>query len=450
MMIFCGGSACALAVMARRSRLRGRWVQDAASGEHDLVVQAVAERVRARPRGAHLRLRYRSGHEGHCSRHLHYKKKQKGWDVDLSELHRIVEVDVGGRRAVIEAGASFGEVCAALLGRFKMLPSVVPEFRGITIGGAIQGGGIESTSWQHGLFEDTVESMLVCTGDGRILTVSRTEFPEIFYGLFGSFGSVCIVLRATVRLMPAKRYVEVRCTRISSYEALDNIAAAPPPKGFAFHECIVYSDIHSVAIDGKFCDFPGSWSAHFSFLSEWFFERARTAAHFHMPTLDFLFRHDRGVCWCAKVAGQEDTFFSRLFGLQADARRAYAIEHQSDDAINNDMHRVVQDVVVPVSKLKPFLEWIDAAWGVRPLWICPVRSWRHPEKIFSLTHEGLFVNVGVYGIPSKGWFGKPFHENYISAHRALEDAVHRYGGRKALYSSSYYSDQEFWKVYDEV
>ena len=46
-------------------------------------------------------------------------------------------------------------LCAHLL-PLGLLPRVVPEFRQITIGGAVMGLGIESSSFRHGLFEFAV------------------------------------------------------------------------------------------------------------------------------------------------------------------------------------------------------------------------------------------------------------------------------------------------------
>ena len=47
------------------------------------------------------------------------------------------------------------------------MPLVVPQLKTITLGGAVTGLGIESTSFRHGLPHESVREMDVLTGDGR-------------------------------------------------------------------------------------------------------------------------------------------------------------------------------------------------------------------------------------------------------------------------------------------
>ncbi|MCB1136518.1 MAG: hypothetical protein KDK78_09635, partial [Chlamydiia bacterium] len=52
-----------------------------------------------------------------------------------------------------------------------------------------------------------------------------------------------------------------------------------------------------------------------------------------------------------------------------------------------------------------------------------------------------FINVGVYGVPKSG-------EDIPAMTHALELAANALGGRKMLYALNYYSEEEFWAVYD--
>src|ERR1051325_6800502 len=55
------------------------------------------------------------------------------------------------------------------------MPAVVPQLKTITLGGALAGVGIESSSHRYGLVHDTVEEVEVLLGDGRIVTASPTN-----------------------------------------------------------------------------------------------------------------------------------------------------------------------------------------------------------------------------------------------------------------------------------
>ena len=50
------------------------------------------------------------------------------------------------------------------------IPLVVPQLRTITLGGAVTGLGIESTSFRNGLPHESVLEMDVLTGSGDLVT----------------------------------------------------------------------------------------------------------------------------------------------------------------------------------------------------------------------------------------------------------------------------------------
>ena len=50
------------------------------------------------------------------------------------------------------------------------MPLVVPQLKSITIGGAVSGIGIESSSFRHGLPHESVSSMEILLPDGEVVT----------------------------------------------------------------------------------------------------------------------------------------------------------------------------------------------------------------------------------------------------------------------------------------
>jgi len=50
-----------------------------------------------------------------------------------------------------------------------VMPAVVPQLKTITLGGAVAGVGIESSSHRHGLVHDTMLELDVLLGDGRVV-----------------------------------------------------------------------------------------------------------------------------------------------------------------------------------------------------------------------------------------------------------------------------------------
>lgn len=93
----------------------------------------------------------------------------------------------------------------------KRIPKVVAEFRKITVGGAISGASLESTSHKFGQFMDTVVWIKAKKGDGSIVTVHRDDTDDgkrniadslLWSSLSGSFGTMGIVLEAAVECIP--------------------------------------------------------------------------------------------------------------------------------------------------------------------------------------------------------------------------------------------------------
>jgi FAD/FMN-containing dehydrogenase len=58
--------------------------------------------------------------------------------------------------------------------------------------------------------------------------------------------------------------------------------------------------------------------------------------------------------------------------------------------------RVIQDVEIPVERLPEFLEWFDTHIGMRPVWLCPLRSTRTWPS-YPLKPRATYVNVGFWG-----------------------------------------------------
>src|SRR5918999_2772888 len=91
--------------------------------------------------------------------------------IDISGLDNIVSIDADARTCVAEPGVTFADLVRATLPH-GLVPAVVPELKDITIGGAVAGCSIESTSFNRGGFHDNALAYEVVTGDGRVMTCS--------------------------------------------------------------------------------------------------------------------------------------------------------------------------------------------------------------------------------------------------------------------------------------
>ena len=119
---------------------------------------------------------------------------------------------------------------------------------------------------------------------------------------------------------------------------------------------------------------------------------------------------------------------------------------------------VVQDFVMPDAGAAAALAAsATRLTGIYPLWVCPVRALNAGQgagetrpgtcgfgfPVRAARHGGMCYNVGVYGPPHGGASFDP-----VELNRALEARVTALGGRKMLYAQSFYTEDEFWPLFD--
>ena len=78
----------------------------------------------------------------------------------------MLSVDPVARTADVQAMTTYEHLVDATLAH-GLMPTVVPQLKTITIGGAVTGLGIESSSFRDGLPHESVRELEVLTGDGR-------------------------------------------------------------------------------------------------------------------------------------------------------------------------------------------------------------------------------------------------------------------------------------------
>ena len=138
--------------------------------------------------------------------------------LDVRGFDHVLNIDPWRMTADVEGMTTYETLVDETL-RYGLLPAVVPQLKTITLGGAVSGLGIESSSFKYGLVHETVESMEILTGDGGIVACSASQNPELFLGFPNSYGTLGYALRLTIRLVPAQSYVHLTHTRFATPES---------------------------------------------------------------------------------------------------------------------------------------------------------------------------------------------------------------------------------------
>ncbi|MDX6265535.1 MAG: hypothetical protein QOD70_275, partial [Frankiales bacterium] len=106
---------------------------------------------------------------------------------------------------------------------------------------------------------------------------------------------------------------------------------------------------------------------------------------------------------------------------------------------------VVQDVEVPIARLVEFMDFFEREIPIEPVWFCPLKQ-RSPDDVWELYRfdpSVLYVNVGFWSTVAL-----EAGEDPTSHNRMIERVVDEFGGRKSLYSTSFYDREHFWELYN--
>jgi FAD/FMN-containing dehydrogenase len=124
--------------------------------------------------------------------------RHAGLVIDLSNM-RQVAVDAKRKEAVVGGGATTLEVCDAAL---ACNLAAVASYTGATVGmgGLLLGGGYGPITPRFGLSCDSLLSAEVVLADGRIVTASESENPDLFWALRGCGGNFGVVTSMRIRL----------------------------------------------------------------------------------------------------------------------------------------------------------------------------------------------------------------------------------------------------------
>ncbi|KAL6854631.1 hypothetical protein J3F83DRAFT_718682 [Trichoderma novae-zelandiae] len=385
--------------------------------------------------------------------------------VDISALGNVLAVDRGARTALVEPNVPMDRLVEATL-RHGLVPPVVMEFPGITAGGGFAGTAGESSSFRHGFFDETVNYVEMVLGNGEVVQASPHERADLFRGAAGAVGTLGITTLMELNLIEARKFVRTTYHRTNSVaEAAARVRAETQDPSNDYVDGILFSRDHGVVITGRLTDDKpdGQQVQTFSHARDpWFYlhvqDKTRHAgagaepATDYIPLAEYLFRYDRAGFW---VGAQGFTYFKYVPFTDfwrwflddfMHTRMLYRALHASGESARF----VVQDLAIPYDKAAEFVDYTADEFGIWPLWLCPLKE--TPNPTFHPTCQTAAVgselvpqpmlNIGVWG------WGPEDHDEFIAKNRALEDELVRLGGRKWLYAHTYYSEDEFWRVYD--
>lgn len=389
--------------------------------------------------------------------------------LDVSGLHGVIEIDPRSRTADVAGMCTYEDLTTATLA-YGLAPLVVPQLKTITLGGAVTGLGIESTSFRNGLPHESVLEMDILTGSGEVITATPTgEHADLFCGFANSYGTLGYATRLRIELEPVTPVVAVRHVRFHDvgtlFTALGEIVDRGEYDGVRvdYLDGVVFSASEAYLVLGLKLTQPSEPS---DYTGQQIYYRSiqhdgPEPKHDLLTTHDYLWRWDTDWFWCSRAFGAQNPRIRRLWPRRWRRSSVYwkliGLDRRWDIADRlaarrgePPRERVVQDVEVPIEHAAEFVEWFLREVPIEPIWLCPLRlrttmpaaDDERPWTLYPLDPGRTYVNVGF-------WSSVPKVAGQIEGltNRRIEEQVTALEGHKSLYSESFYGEDEFRRLY---
>ncbi|HXF21772.1 MAG TPA: FAD-binding oxidoreductase [Streptosporangiaceae bacterium] len=382
-----------------------------------------------------------------------------GRGLDVSAFRQVLQVDPAARTAVVGGMTTYEDLADATL-RHGLMPLVVPQLKTITLGGAVTGLGIESTSLRNGMPHESVLAMDILTGDGRVVTATPgNEHADLFRGFPNSYGTLGYALSLTIELEPVAPFVHLRHFPFrdpaAAMDAIAQIAAEGSYQGHRadFLDGTMFSLDETYLTLGAYSD-VAPWQGDYT-RGRIYYQSLRGPREDFLTIRDYLWRWDTDWFWCSRPFGVQNpvvrALWPRRYRRSDVYRRLVAFDRRYGLSDTLTARRqlppreaVIQDVEIPVGRGAEFLRFFAADVGMSPVWLCPLRlrsetAW----PLYPLAPGEVYVNFGFWGtVPLPPGRGDGYHN------RLIEDEVAALGGHKGLYSTSFYTEEQFWASYN--
>ncbi|CAN8100016.1 unnamed protein product [Discula destructiva] len=427
---------------------------------HDAAVTLIATRMRS---FHEKKIPYRNYHGSSLSTRPSDRTRDN--IVDTSSLRHVLSIDKKHKTALVEPNVAMDVLVEATMQQ-GLVPQIVMEFPSITVGGGFSGSAGESSSFRFGLFEATINCIEIVLATGEVTKASRTDKQDLFWGAASAFGTLGVVTVLEVQLMDARKYVALTYHYSEGFpKILAKINEEISKEANDYVDAIMFTRDTAVTCSGRLVDNLPSDQAPRTFTRRkdpWFYLRAHQihskmakssdapVITDYIPLVDYLFRYDRGGFWTGR-----ETFkyfkvpFNRITRYVLDPLLHTRVINTAQAKTDFANYYMVQDCGIPLDKCQDFNTWLDTHVDIYPIWLCPLRVRRPTPDAAHGIHAAMgradhpdLLNFGVWGFNSWDL------QEAIGKNRALETQVRRLGGWKTLYAHAYYTEDEFWELYD--
>lgn len=391
---------------------------------------------------------------GKKTSNLFRSRKQAKHLIDVSDFNKVISIDEKNLLAEVEGMTSFDDFTKETL-KHGFLPAVVPELKSITIGGAMAGIAIESSSFKYGLVHETVTAMEVLTGSGDAISCLPTNVhKDLYFGFPNTYGTLGYALKLTVKLVRAGKYVELRHEKFTdAKEYFTAVKTACERKDLDFVDGTVFDEQALYLTTARFVD-TVPFVSNYTYM-QIYYKSIPDKQVDYLTAYDYIWRWDTDWFWCSKNFGVQKPLLRAVARPWLRSTVYWKIMHWNRKhrftekilklkGINRQEESVIQDVQIPVELAHEFLAFFHDRIGIKPVWICPTKpASRDRYPTYDMDACQLYVNFGFWDVMLL-----PADEKEGFYNRQVEQMVDKLNGRKGLYSTVFYDEITFWQHYN--
>lgn len=379
------------------------------------------------------------------------------------KMYDILEIDEEKQTVRVEPQVNMGQITSVLNSLGWTLP-VVPELDDLTVGGLVNGFGVETSSHKYGLFQYICESFEIITAEGKLIKCNKNENAELFSMIPWSHGTLGFLVAVELKIIPAKKYVKVEYIPVFSQNELVErfeIESRNVNKN-DFVEALVYSKEAGVIMLGKMTDKiekDGHKNSIRRWYKPWFYKYveqiliSKQTKIDYIPLRQYYHRHTRSLFWAMSevIPFGHKAWHRFLFGWSMPPQISLMKYFETETTRKlREKFNVAQDMLMPIQKLKISLDHFDENFYLYPLWLCPMCVFEQPNKLGFIhpykKHDGsmeeLFVDIGAYGVGKK-----PGFDGLFALHNCEQFVIQNHGFQ-AMYAKTLLSENDFRKMFD--
>lgn len=381
-----------------------------------------------------------------------YQKQKSRKAVIIKHFDNILALDRKNLTLDVEGLTSYEKIVNYTLQQ-GFLPTVAPELKHITVGGAIVGIGIESTGYKYGFVHDGLLEAEVLLPDGRIVLCNpQNEYADLFHALPNSYGTLGYILRAKIKLYAAKPFVHIAIKRyLNSADFIAAMRHATENETIHFIEGLVFAP-------NEFYLSVGQMTYSVNRLDDIyrkniFYKLIQTNSDIYLTIQDYIFRYDPDWFWNFPESRFYQFFRqfapkrwrnSGFYKKYIDKKKRILALFGKQSSYDKNEETLIQDWEVPWEKgetlLQFALEHIDLMG--KPWAIIPIKP-RIAATLYPLQPETLYFNLGCYCSSKKSAEASDRYHNT----KIMDAYCFSLGGLKMLYSSTFLSADEFSNLY---